>query len=109
MFYDRTSRNLAQVIPYRPGHLEVTQFNGSLPTKVIIHGFGSSCNRVWAHEMREALLFTVSSPPKFSGEFAAGAPDRASVRVQSVVCVLRAARQRLMTTVGRRPSILDSE
>ena len=61
MFYGPKNKNLAQTFPYRPGALEVGRFNGSLPTKVIIHGFGSSCNRVWAHEMREALLFTVSA------------------------------------------------
>ena len=60
MFYGPSNKNLAHVIPYRPGPLDISRFNGSLPTKVIIHGFGSSCNRVWAHEMREALLFTVS-------------------------------------------------
>ncbi|XP_043212799.1 pancreatic triacylglycerol lipase-like [Amphibalanus amphitrite] len=59
MFYGPTNKHLAQVIPYRPGPLDISRFNGSLPTKVIIHGFGSSCNRVWAHEMREALLFTL--------------------------------------------------
>jgi hypothetical protein len=36
-------------------------FNASLPTKVIIHGFGSTCLRMWANEMRNALLSVVSN------------------------------------------------
>lgn len=35
-------------------------WNASRPTKVIIHGFGSTCFRMWANEMREALLSVVS-------------------------------------------------
>ncbi len=31
-------------------------FNASLPTKIMIHGFGSSCQRVWAKEMIRALI-----------------------------------------------------
>ncbi|XP_049846393.1 uncharacterized protein LOC126298898 [Schistocerca gregaria] len=31
-------------------------FNASLPTKVIVHGFGSSCSHVWVYEMRSALM-----------------------------------------------------
>ena len=34
-------------------------YNNSLPTKVMIHGFGSSCQRVWAKEMRTALISVV--------------------------------------------------
>lgn len=31
-------------------------FNVSSPTKVIVHGFGSSCSNVWVYEMRSALM-----------------------------------------------------
>lgn len=31
-------------------------FNSSAPTKVIVHGFGSSCSHVWVYEMRSALM-----------------------------------------------------
>ncbi|RZF32036.1 hypothetical protein LSTR_LSTR007114 [Laodelphax striatellus] len=31
-------------------------FNVSAPTKVIVHGFGSSCSHVWVYEMRRALM-----------------------------------------------------
>ncbi|KAL1464239.1 hypothetical protein WDU94_003905, partial [Cyamophila willieti] len=31
-------------------------FNISNPTKVIVHGFGSSCTNVWVYEMRSALM-----------------------------------------------------
>ncbi|KAF6197980.1 hypothetical protein GE061_007725 [Apolygus lucorum] len=30
--------------------------NASLKTKVIVHGFGSSCSHVWVYEMRSALM-----------------------------------------------------
>lgn len=36
-------------------------FNVSAPTKVIIHGFGSSCSNVWVYEMRSALMSVVSN------------------------------------------------
>ncbi|XP_019760176.2 uncharacterized protein LOC109537746 isoform X2 [Dendroctonus ponderosae] len=31
-------------------------FNKSLPTKVLIHGFGSDCGYIWAYEVRSALI-----------------------------------------------------
>ncbi|EFA09964.1 uncharacterized protein LOC100142416 [Tribolium castaneum] len=31
-------------------------FNKSLPTKVLIHGFGSDCSHIWVYEMRSALM-----------------------------------------------------
>uniref|UniRef100_A0A6P7FUG5 Uncharacterized protein LOC114332856 isoform X2 n=1 Tax=Diabrotica virgifera virgifera TaxID=50390 RepID=A0A6P7FUG5_DIAVI len=31
-------------------------FNGSLPTKVLVHGFGSDCNYIWVYEIRSALM-----------------------------------------------------
>jgi len=31
-------------------------YNVSAPTKIIVHGFGSSCSYVWAYEMRSALM-----------------------------------------------------
>lgn len=34
--------------------------NVSAPTKVIIHGFGSSCSNIWVYEMRSALMSAVS-------------------------------------------------
>ena len=39
-------------------------FNASSPTKVIIHGFGSSCDKVWAREMRLSFLAVVSLDSK---------------------------------------------
>lgn len=35
-------------------------FNSSIPTKVIVHGFGSNCDHVWVYEMRSALMAVVS-------------------------------------------------
>lgn len=37
-----------------------SRFNASNPSKIIIHGFGSTCNRMWASEMRQALMAVVS-------------------------------------------------
>lgn len=34
-------------------------FNSNLPTKVLIHGFGSHCSYVWAYEIRSALMAVV--------------------------------------------------
>lgn len=31
-------------------------FNNTLPTKVMIHGFGSDCSHIWIYEMRSALM-----------------------------------------------------
>ncbi|KAJ8960020.1 hypothetical protein NQ318_009456 [Aromia moschata] len=31
-------------------------FNNSLPTKVLIHGFGSDCSYIWVYEIRSALM-----------------------------------------------------
>lgn len=35
-------------------------FNASQPTKILVHGFGSSCSHVWVYEMRSALMAVVS-------------------------------------------------
>ena len=37
-----------------------SHFNTSRETKFIIHGFGSSCSRVWPKEMRLSFLAVVS-------------------------------------------------
>lgn len=34
-------------------------FNSSIPTKVLIHGFGSDCTHIWIYEMRSALMAVV--------------------------------------------------
>ena len=39
-------------------------FNASSPTKVIIHGFASSCNNVWVRKMRLSFLTVVSCDSK---------------------------------------------
>ena len=36
-------------------------FNNTLPTKVMIHGFGSDCSHIWVYEMRSALLTVVGT------------------------------------------------
>ncbi|XP_063226535.1 pancreatic triacylglycerol lipase-like isoform X2 [Bacillus rossius redtenbacheri] len=48
---DLPATNLTGVWAWAAG-----SFNGSAPTKVIVHGFGSSCSHVWVYEMRSALM-----------------------------------------------------
>jgi len=45
---------------YTKFSLNGSKFNSSIPTKIIVHGFGSTCLRMWANEMRSALLSVVS-------------------------------------------------
>ena len=64
MLYTRRNRKVPDIIPYNnikniSGIIPLTKFNITAPLKVIIHGFGSSCQRVWPSEMRLALLTVV--------------------------------------------------
>ena len=61
LLYTRRNRKVPDIISYSniSGTLPLTKFNISAPLKVIIHGFGSSCQRVWPSEMRLALLTVV--------------------------------------------------
>ena len=60
-FLSRKHLEKAQLIEYNniTSVLE-SSYNASLDTKIIIHGFGSSCNRVWPREMRLSFLAMVS-------------------------------------------------
>lgn len=60
-FSSRKHLEKAQLIEYNniTSVLE-SSYNASLDTKIIIHGFGSSCNRVWPREMRLSFLAMVS-------------------------------------------------
>ena len=61
LLYTRRNRKAPDIISYSniSGTLPLSKFNISAPLKVIIHGFGSSCQRVWPSEMRLALLTVV--------------------------------------------------
>ena len=63
IFFSPSRKHLekAQLIEYNniTSVLE-SSYNASLDTKIIIHGFGSSCNRVWPREMRLSFLAMVS-------------------------------------------------
>ena len=55
--YTRQTQGRARLLHYKSLYTEdESTYNGSIPTKVIVHGFGSSCSHVWAQEMRLALL-----------------------------------------------------
>ena len=65
LYSTASTRNRDRDVPHFMTYNNATSvagapFNASLPTKVMIHGFGSSCTRVWAKEMREALIRVVS-------------------------------------------------
>ena len=68
LLYTRRNRKIPDVISYSniSGTLPLTKFNISAPLKVIIHGFGSSCQRVWPSEMRLALLTVVGALKRIS-------------------------------------------
>ena len=57
----RENRDLSQVLDYNNASaVAESNFNASLPVKIIIHGFGSTCLRLWAREMRVSFLAVVS-------------------------------------------------
>ena len=58
--YTQENREIAQMLQYNNlTSLKESNFNATLPLKVIIHGFGSGCNRVWTREMRLSFLAVV--------------------------------------------------
>ena len=60
MLFTRQNLEKAQFIEYNNiTSISESNYNASLDTKLIIHGFGSSCNRVWAREMRLSFLAVV--------------------------------------------------
>ena len=65
MLFTRQNLEKAQLIEYNnASSILESNYNASLDTKLIIHGFGSSCHRVWAREMRLSFLAVVSSSKK---------------------------------------------
>ncbi len=46
-----------QFIDYRDlNTIKNSNFNKSLPLKIIIHGFADNINLTWLHEMKDALI-----------------------------------------------------
>ena len=61
LLYTRKNRDVATTLAYTNLSGTVSpHFNKSVPLKVIVHGFGSSCHRVWPREMRLSFLAVVS-------------------------------------------------
>ena len=56
-----------------------SHFNVSLATKIIIHGFGSSCRKIWPREMRLSFLL-VEDCNVICVDWEAGAVDPNYVR-----------------------------
>ena len=62
LLYTRANRQVPETFSYfNYTSMYGSHFNATAPTKIIIHGFGSTCSRIWASEMRLTLLSVVSS------------------------------------------------
>ena len=62
MLYTRQNLKKEQLIYYNNNtSLQKSNYNASLDTKFIIHGFSDSCQNVWAEDMRLSLLKEVSN------------------------------------------------
>jgi len=82
VFYLYTLKNkeIPQVLEYNNiTTVSQSNFNASAPTKIIIHGFGSSCNKIWPREMRLSFL-AVEDCNVICVDWAAGAVDPNYVR-----------------------------
>lgn len=61
LLYTRKNPSIPVLMEYANATLLGTfYFNKFNPVKVMIHGFGSSCQKQWATDMRKALLSTAS-------------------------------------------------
>lgn len=82
VFYLYTGKNkeLPQILEYNNiTTVSESHFNASSPTKIIIHGFGSSCDKIWPREMRLSFL-AVEDCNVICVDWAAGAVDPNYVR-----------------------------
>ena len=62
MLYTKQNLKKEQLINYNNiTSLLKSNYNASLDTKFIIHGFSDSCQNVWAKDMRLSLLKEVSN------------------------------------------------
>ncbi|KAA0203368.1 hypothetical protein HAZT_HAZT002216 [Hyalella azteca] len=60
LLFTRKNPEAAQIFdPNNATSMQASNFDAESLTKVIVHGFGSSCHRVWVREMRAALLTMV--------------------------------------------------
>ena len=58
--YTKNNKEIPQVLEYNNiTTVAESHFNASSPTKIIIHGFGSSCDKIWPREMRLSFLAVV--------------------------------------------------
>jgi len=78
--YTNSNKELPQILEYNNiTTVAESHFNASSPTKIIIHGFGSSCDKIWPREMRLSFL-AVESCNVICVDWAAGAVDPNYVR-----------------------------
>ena len=66
--YTRKNRELGQPVAYNniTTVAKESNFNATLPIKVIIHGFGSDCGKIWTREMRLSFLAVVRGSVKIN-------------------------------------------
>ena len=78
--FTRKNKETPQYLDYlNATTITSSNFNVSLPTKFIIHGFGSSCTKIWPREMRLSFLL-VEDVNVICVDWAAGAVDPNYVR-----------------------------
>ena len=78
--YTRKNDETPQLLDYlNTTSIASSNFNVSLATKFIIHGFGSSCSKIWPREMRLSFLM-VEDVNVICVDWAAGAVDPNYVR-----------------------------
>jgi len=78
--YTKNNKEIPQVLEYNNiTTVAESHFNASSPTKIIIHGFGSSCDKIWPREMRLSFL-AVEDCNVICVDWAAGAVDPNYVR-----------------------------
>ena len=57
MYGSRKARSIPMEVPAEDISEQIRHaIDMDLPTKVIVHGFGSDCDHVWVYEMRSALM-----------------------------------------------------
>ena len=61
LLYTRRNPDVPHIMTHSNANsIRTSPYNSSLPSKIIIHGFGGSCQRIWAKQMRKTLINVVS-------------------------------------------------
>ncbi|TRY75617.1 hypothetical protein TCAL_07503 [Tigriopus californicus] len=115
-FFLYTSKNkeISQILTYNNAtSVQESNFNASNPLKIIIHGFGSGCNRVWPREMRLSFL-AVEDCNVICVDWSLGAADpnyvRAAVNTRlvgkQVAILMKTINDKLASSMNERTHII---